>query len=509
LYHRPVPDEQNRRLLSHVRPPAWRNPAPASTYDLVVLGGGTAGLVCAAGAAGLGARVAIVERARLGGDCLNTGCVPSKALLRSARVVGEARKGAPVGVTAAAAPEFAAVMHRLRARRADVAPNDSAARLASLGVDVFFGCGRFTSRRTVSVSHAPHDPDDHGAPDDANATAVLRFRKAVIATGSGPAVPAVPGLADVPYLTNETVFELTRQPGSLIVLGGGPVGCELAQAFARLGTQVTLVEANARLLPREEADAAALVAAQLERDGVTLRLHARTERVWRAEGRVGVKIAGADLVADALLVAAGRSPRTEDLGLEAAGVAIGVEGVEVNDRLQTRNRRIYASGDVCSAFKFTHAADAMSRIVVQNALFHGRRRASALVIPWCTFTDPEVAHAGVSAEDAPGRRLETITIPLADVDRAVVDDETGGFVRFHHERGRIRGATIVGPHAGELIATVALAMQHGLGLADLAGMVFPYPTLSLALRQAGDAFRRSSLTPGVRRALGYYFRWSP
>ncbi len=508
--------DDDRRLLASVHPPDWRTPVPTAPYDLVVIGGGTAGLVCAAGAAGLGARVAIVERERLGGDCLNTGCVPSKALLRSARVVEEARAGARVGVPAGATPDFAAVMRRLRARRADIAPNDSAMRLTSLGVDVFFGTASFSDRRSVTVrpyagGHGPQVPAagagrETGESNPRAGVIVLRFSKAVIATGSRPSVPPMPGLDGVPFLTNESIFDLDAQPRDLVVIGGGPVGCELAQAFSRLGTRVTLVESGPRLLPHDDADASRLVQASLERGGVDVRVGAAAASVSQGAGRVTVAVGSGHVSAEALLVATGRTPNVEDLGLERAGVGHGSEGVVVDDRLRTANPRIFASGDVCSRFKFTHAADALSRIVVQNALFFGRKRASALTVPWCTFTSPEVAQVGLTGAEAAAIGAATITIPLADVDRAIVDEEHDGFVRIHHDRGRIVGATIVAPSAGELVGTVVLAMQQRLGLAALAGVIFPYPTMSLALRQAGDAFRRQSLTPAVRRGLDYYFR---
>jgi pyruvate/2-oxoglutarate dehydrogenase complex dihydrolipoamide dehydrogenase (E3) component len=496
-------DEHDRRLLSHVRPPEFRNPTPARRYDLVVIGGGTAGLVCAAGAAGLGARVALVEQERLGGDCLNTGCIPSKALLRSAHVMGEARLGASLGVVASATPDFAAVMARLHARRADLAPHDSAARLASLGVDVFFGTARFSGPRAVTVErNDPNDPSDPNGPNDW----VLRFRKAVIATGSRPAVPRIPGLADTPFLTSETLFDLVDQPRTLIVIGAGPIGCEMAQAFARLGTKVTLIESGPQVLPREDGDAAAHLTARLLGDGVEVLLTASITSATWAAARFTLTVDGRSVSADAVLVAAGRKPGIDGLALEAAGVAYGLEGVTVDDRLRTSNRRIYAAGDVCSRYKFTHAADAMARIVIQNALFFGRRRASALIVPWCTFTSPEVAHVGLVASEAAAIGAATVTIPLSEVDRAVVDESADGFVRLHQVRGQIVGATIVAPGAGELVSTVALAMQHKQGLADFAAAVFPYPTVSLALRQAGDAHRRSGLTPSVRTVLRYYFR---
>jgi pyruvate/2-oxoglutarate dehydrogenase complex dihydrolipoamide dehydrogenase (E3) component len=464
-------------------------------YDLVVMGGGTAGLVCAAGAAGLGARVALVEQSRLGGDCLNSGCVPSKALLRSARAAAESRLGATLGVESSANVDFPAVMSRLRARRARLAEPDSAERLTSLGVDVFFGSASFSGRRSVTV-----------AVDGADrARLELRFRKAVIATGSRPGVPAVPGLAGTPFLTNENVFDLVTQPRALAVIGAGPSGCELAQAFARLGTRVTMIESGPQILPREDPGAGAVVLARLRGDGVDVRLNSLAKGVRWVEGQFSIELDGEVVVADALLVASGRAPRVDGLQLDAAGVASGPDGVAVDDRLRTSNPRVYAAGDICSRYKFTHAADAMARIAVRNALFFGRARVSALTIPWCTFTSPEVGRIGEAGDEAVSRGVETVTIQLSSVDRAVLDDATDGFVRLHHRRGRIVGATVVAPAAGELVGAIALAMGRGITLAEMSSTVFPYPTMSVALRQAGDAYRRTSLTPRVRSLLRYYF----
>lgn len=494
-------DAANRRLLDHVRPPEWRNPQPSGTYDLVVLGGGTAGLVSAMGAAGLGARVALVERDRLGGDCLNTGCVPSKALLRSARVVGELDRAAGLGIVVAGRRvDFPAVMRRMRDRRAAIAAHDAAARLQRAGVDVFFGDGRFADRRTVVVGGER-----------------LKFTRAVIATGGRSAIPPIPGLAQVPFFTNETIFSLAELPGRLLIIGAGPIGCELGQAFARFGSAVTMLAQDAQVLPRESPDAAAIVRRHLESDGVRLELGVRltgvaagpagiTARYTRAE-ESGV---GAEVTVDAVLVAAGRAPNVQGLDLGAAGVDANEQGVIVNDRLQTTNARIFSAGDVGSAYKFTHAADAMARLVLQNALFFGRRKASALVIPWVTFTDPEVAHVGVSHRDVAQShgRLATITVPLSGVDRAIVDEGTDGFVAVHHERGRLRGCTIVAPHAGEMIALVVHALTHGQGLASFSSTVLPYPTVADAIRKAGDDYRRQALTPGRREWLARYFRWT-
>jgi pyruvate/2-oxoglutarate dehydrogenase complex dihydrolipoamide dehydrogenase (E3) component len=379
----------------------------------------------------------------------------------------------------------------MRARRADLAPHDSAARLTSAGVHVFFGSGAFDDPRHLRVDGRR-----------------LRFRRAVIATGGRPTAPDIPGLAGTGYLTNETVFNLTALPRRLLVIGGGPIGCELAQAFALFGSAVMVVDVAPRLLPREDPDAAELVRRCLEADGVRTELRVRLERVHRNEDGIRAEwvrdAERGEHVADAVLVAAGRAPNVEGLNLDAAGIRSGPQGIEVDDRLRTSNARVYAAGDVASRYQFTHAADAAARLVIQNALFFGRRCASALVIPWCTYTWPELAHVGATHEQARQRDLSTITIPLTQVDRAVVDGETDGFVRVHHERGRIRGCTIVSPHAGDLIGQVAHVMSTGGSLGDLSATVFPYPTYAEALRKAGDTYRRSLLTPAARRWLNRY-----
>jgi pyruvate/2-oxoglutarate dehydrogenase complex dihydrolipoamide dehydrogenase (E3) component len=495
-------DDANAELVALVHPPDWQNPRAARSYDLIVVGGGTAGLVAAVGAAGLGAKVALIERHLLGGDCLNTGCVPSKAIIRSSRVLGEWRRAPGLGVLGGEpVVDFGTVMQRMRFRRRGIAKHDSAKRLASLGIDVFFGSARFVDHRTLNV-------------DDQQ----LRFGRALIATGGRAVAPPIPGLDTIAFLTNETLFSLTELPPRLAIIGAGPIGCEMAQTFARFGSEVTVFDQGSQILTRDGADAARLVRNQLEAEGVRFELGARIERVGQtgADVRVyyvrngGNAITAGNVAADALLVAAGRAPNIEDLDCHAAGIATDEDGVVVNDRLQTTNRRVFASGDVCSRFKFTHAADAMSRIVIQNALFFGRRKASALVIPWVTYTDPELAQVGITDADVASSlgRYATVTVPLSDVDRAVVDDDTDGFVRVHHERGRVRGCTIVAPHAGEMIGEAVYVITHSGTLADLSATIHPYPTVAEALRKAGDAYRRQALTPFVRRLLTYYFGWT-
>lgn len=487
-------DAHNRRLRDNVHPPDWRNPEPRSPYDLVVVGGGTAGLVSAAIAAGLGARVALIERALLGGDCLNVGCVPSKALLRAARGWAAAREAQPrFGGPAADGPgDFGAAMERMRRLRAEISEHDSAQRFRGLGADVFLGHARFTGPDRVEV--------------DGRA---LRFRRAILATGGRPALPPIPGLADAGALTNETVFSLTELPDRLVVIGGGPIGAELAQAFARLGSRVVLLEAGSEILKHDDAEAAAVVHAALRRDGVDVRTGAKVVEVRRADGELLVRVEGGgaaeDFPADRILVAAGRAPNVEELGLDAAGVRVGRRGVEVDERLRTSSSRIYAVGDVNGRMAFTHAADAQARLAVQNALFFGRKRLSDLVVPWCTYTDPELAHVGLSAREAAerGDEVETLTIPLAQMDRARLDGATDGFFRFHLRKGsdRILGATVVGEHAGDLIAPAVVAITNKLGLDGLGGSIFPYPTLSEANRRAADARRRGRLTPTVRKGF--------
>lgn len=493
------PSPAARHLIDNVRPPEWRNPTPRECYDLVVVGAGTGGLVSAAIGAALGARVALVERRRMGGDCLNFGCVPSKGMLRAARSWAAARHSHECfgGPTVSGSGDFAAAMARMREIRAGISDVDSAERFAGLGVDVFFGEGRFDSKRSLVV-----DGRDR-----------LAFRRAIVATGSRPAVPALPGFEASELLTNETVFELDRRPERLLVLGAGPIGCELAQAFARLGSAVVLVDREDRILPREETDAADLVLAALRRDGVEFVGGAevtraengggRTALVYEVDGRPG-RVEG-----DALLVAVGRVPNV-DLDLERAGVAYDRDGVGVDDRLRTSNRRVYAVGDVASPYKFTHAADAQARLAVRNALFFGRGRVSRLVIPWATYTSPELARVGLSPGEAreKGIEAETVTVPLADVDRARLDGDADGFVRIHLRRGsdEIVGATIVSSHAGELISQVTQAMTRGVGLKELSGVVFPYPTTAEALRKAADQRRRDELTPFVERAFDLFFR---
>ncbi|MDZ7780633.1 MAG: mercuric reductase [Gemmatimonadota bacterium] len=494
-----VAHDHDRDLLDNVRPHDWVNPEPRDRYDLVVVGAGTAGLVSAAIGAGLGARVALVERDRMGGDCLNVGCVPSKGLLRASRSWAEAhssheRFGGPL---ARGDEDYATAVGRMREIRAAISDVDAAERFRSLGIDVFLGEARFDSDRSVSV-------DGHRLP----------FRRAVLATGARAMVPPIAGLETIDFLTNETVFDLDEVPERMLVLGAGAIGCELAQAFARFGSSVVLLDMEEHVLPREEPDAARVVQRAMERDGVEFLGRTKVVEASSGEGggkRVLVESEGGrrTLEGDEVLLALGRTPNL-DLDLDAAGIAFGRRGVEVDARLRTTNPRVYAVGDVASPFQFTHAADAQARLAVRNALFFGRGKSTELTIPWATYTSPELARVGLSEAEAAdkGVEIETVTIDFADVDRARLDGDEDGFVRIHLEAGkdRIVGATVVHPHGGELIGQISQLMTLGVGLDSLSDVVFPYPTIAESLRKAADARRRSRLTERVSWAFNQYFR---
>lgn len=492
-------DEFNRELVRQVHPSDWVNPAPRDRYHLVVIGGGTGGLVSAVGAASLGARAALIERHLMGGDCLNVGCVPSKAVIRAARSWRDAAtSAAEFGGPAIAGPgDFGAAMRRMRRLRSGIAPHDGAPRFRDLGVDVFLGDGAFTGPDAIQVNGA-----------------TLRFRRAVIATGARAAAPPIPGLEDAGYLTNESIFSLTELPEKLVVIGGGPIGCEMAQAFARFGSAVTLLHDRDEILPKDDPEAAAIVRRALERDGVTFHFGAHVQGVERRGDQRFVRFTHgqreATLPASQILVAVGRAPNVEGLNLEAAGVAHGRGGVLVNDRLRSSNPRIYAVGDVASRYQFTHAADAQARVVLANALFFGRSRASRLIIPWCTYTWPELAHVGMTHAEArsAGDAVDAITVSLADVDRAVLDGDEEGFLLVYVKRGtdRILGATLAAAHAGDMISELTLAMTAGLGLGKIGSAIHPYPTQAEVIRKAADAWRRTKLTPRTKKVLSLFFR---
>ena len=450
-------------------------------YDLLIVGGGPAGLITARAALGQGARVALVERDLLGGVCLNAGCIPSKALIRTARLYREMRNADALGgrTPGGIVFDFPAVMERMRRIRARLARREPAERLTAMGIDLYAGHARFAGADSVVVGDL-----------------TLRFEAALVATGGRAVRPPIPGLEEAGYLTYENVFDLTECPERLLVIGGGPTGCELAQAFARLGSQVTLVQNEPMFLGHEERDAAQLLSDALARDGIAIRLDTET---------IGVRTEGSGKVADLkredtahtvavdqILVGVGTLPNVRDLGLEAAGVAFDpTDGIAVDDFLRTSNPRIFAAGDVCAGTRFPHVESAAGRIVVANALRGGRERLSAEIIPWCTFTDPEIAHVGMYVTEARRKNVpvKTFTILMHEVDRAIVDGEEDGFVKLHVREGtaEILGATVVASHAGDLINEISLAMSAGLDLHALTRVNQPYPTQSQAIKMTARA----------------------
>lgn len=493
-------DLHNESLLANVHPLEWSNPKPSGRYNLVVIGAGTAGLVAAAGAAGLGAKVALVERGLMGGDCLNFGCVPSKSLISAARQIAAIKEASDTGIHVGEVEiDFPKIMERMRRMRSQLSPHDSAERFRGLGIDVYFGAASFRDGNTVVVGGES-----------------LHFQKACVATGARATIPEIPGLREGGFLTNESLFSLTELPRRLVVLGGGPIGCEMAQCFARFGTTVTLIDSGSQLLANDEEAAAQLVQAALENAGVEVLLNCNVTRVTGKgslrEVEVSTREGEKRLPCDQLLLSVGRTPNVEGLGLEQVGVEFDSRrGVVVDDFLRTTNRNIFASGDVCSRFKFTHTADFMSRLVIQNALFMGRARASQLVIPWCTYTSPEVAHVGLYPKQAGelGVELVTYTQPFSSVDRAVLEGNESGYVSLYCRKGsdRILGATIVAQNAGDMIGEIVMAMKHRIGLKRIASVIHPYPTHGDAIRKLGDQFNRQRLTPLVKSLFEKWLKW--
>lgn len=514
-------DELNVKLLDNVHPPEWIEPAFDGVYDMVVIGAGAGGLVTSSGAAGVGAKVALIEANALGGDCLNVGCVPSKSLIHAATLAHTLKDRAElsdsgVSFEGSVKVDFVQTMRRVRRVRAQISDNDSAVRYTrKLGVDVYFGFAKFTSPTTVQVNGK-----------------TLRFKKAVIATGGYPSLPNIPGLQElheeslgamdnVPHpavMTNESFFNMTALPKRLGVIGTGVIGMEMAQAMQRLGSNVTMFGRSGNVLPKEDADLSEIVKKQMLKDGVVFRLSVSKYVAVELTGQVSEEGYEELLVRteeggeakeylfDALLVSTGRKPNVANLNLGAAGVEYNTKiGLKVTDTLQTTNGRIFGVGDCCSAFKFTHAADFMARMVIRNALFLGKDRMSNLLIPYATFTSPEIAHVGLYEADMKEKGIlyKTFEKHFDDNDRAICDGTTEGMVRIHVEAksDTIIGASIVGNNAGNMISEITLAMQSGTGLGSLATVIHPYPTTGEAIRQAGDLYNRTRLTTTVKQLL--------
>lgn len=456
-------------------------------FDIVVIGGGAGGLVVAAGGAALGARVALVERERLGGDCLWHGCVPSKALLASARVAHQVRCAAHWAIQAAP-PEvdLPRVMERVREVIRGIEPHDSPERFRSLGVDVVLGAGRFIDRGTFTVDGRK-----------------LRARHFVIATGSKPSIPPLPGLDSLRYLTNETLFDLREAVPHLIVVGAGPVGCEMAQAFRRLGSSVSMVDSAPGVLMREDRDLAGVIEARLREEGVNLCLGNEVRRVSGSPGDIDLELPRGRVVGTHLLLATGRHPVTEGLALDAAGVSV-ENGRIRHQNLRTDNPRVWVIGDAAGGAQFTHLAEHHAGIVLRRTLFRMAWTRPSEVVPSVTYTDPELARVGLGESDtvAQGRDHNVYRFDVAEIDRARTDGEQQGFAKLVTDRkGRLLGAGIVAPHAGELITECTLAINRGLSVGALSASLHAYPTLSLLVRRAADQRAREALTPRRRQWL--------
>jgi len=488
----------------------WRKPK-AFDRNLVVIGAGAGGLVSAYIAAAVKAKVTLVEGHKMGGDCLNFGCVPSKALIRSAKMARQLKKAHELGMAdAAGRVDFAAVMQRVHRVIADIEPHDSVERYAGLGVEVLQGHARITSPWTVDVTRAD------------GTTQTLSTKAIVIAAGASPFVPPIPGLKEAGCLTSDTVWGLTELPRRLVVLGGGPIGSELAQSFARLGSAVTQVEMAPRIMVREDPEVSELVAASLRADGVKVLTGHQAVRVEVVNGEkrlvaqhgMGTEAREVVIPFDALLCAVGRSPRVTGYGLEALGIPLTPrKTIETNAFLQTRYPNIYAVGDVAGPFQFTHTAAHQAWYAAVNALFGRFRRFKAdySVIPWATFTDPEVARVGLSETEAKeqGIAFEVTRYGIDDLDRAIADGTAHGFVKVLTVPGkdRILGVTIVGEHAGDLLAEYVLAMKHGLGLNKILGTIHTYPTLAEANKYAAGEWKRAHAPQGLLKWVARYHAW--
>ena len=498
-------NQYNKLAMDHVAPSGWVNPDPKDKYDVLVIGGGSGGLVSAIGAKSLGVeRVALIEKHLLGGDCLNFGCVPSKSLISSGKVFhsvfdsafhhGISFKKEDIHV------DFLKVMDRMFQLRSNISQHDSTKRLTGLGIDVFLGTAKFSSENSVEVDGKK-----------------IFFTKAIVASGSVAYIPPILGIENVNYLTNQTVFSLQSLPKNLVIIGAGPIGCELGQVFRRFGSQVTLLQSSSQFLPKEDRDAALLLEQSFKKEGIDCRFNTQIHEISQDAKTKIKKISFTSgkkqemVNADVLLIATGRKPDLKGMGLHSASIQYDDrKWIIVDDYLQTTNSNVFAVGDVCSRYKFTHVSDFSARIAIQNALFFKSKKFSSLLIPWVTYTDPEIAHVGLYEEDAISRKIpiDTYTQDFKDVDRCVLDG-VEGFVKIHVKKGtdKILGATIVGGHAGDMLSEITTAMQNNIGLSKISRVIHPYPTQAEAIRKIGDQYNRNCLTPFVVRLLKFWIKF--
>lgn len=467
--------------------------------DLVIIGGGVGGLVTASVAGQLGLKVTLIEKAdQLGGDCLHYGCVPSKTLIHTAKVAYLMRQGARFGLPAFNPPlDMISVNERVRFVIAQIQAHDDPARFRGYGVDIRLGQGAYFV-----------DPQQIEAGGSR-----IQGRRLVIATGSRPLVPDIPGLKDSGFVTNETIFSLNDLPQSLVVLGAGAVGLEMAQAFQRLGSRVTLIEAQPRVLPNEDDDVSDALTGLLRADGITIYTGTQAERIDVEQGRTIVSCSGSLTVdCNTLLVAVGRRPNVDGLGLEQAGIDYTPKGIKVDARMRTSNRRVYACGDVTGIMPFTHAAEYQAGIVIGNALFSFPRKARYDALPWVIFTDPELARVGKNETQARAENLkvDTARFEFQNIDRATAEGTIRGFVKLTLHKGHIIGASILGPHAGELVHELALSIAKGLKPSEISGVVHAYPTLAEINRRAANAYLSPRLFSATsKRVVGWINRWIP